>query len=283
MMATTAPDPAPVDRDAVLIVGNLTGAEMLAVREAVRAALAKAAAGTVQSLSLPPPSTSSPSKATAFLPGHDPARPAMLTMAAASIDVLCRQLHQAQKWEAKLAKAMSAIHEYQKQQQRVISDFSILSQKYQQAKATLQSVLWQRLPRLPEYGSIPELDEALEESETQAGPYSLGKLLGTGHFANVKEIQEQPHQQQEEDEGVPVAKACKTIDKQHVKNLQALLRVAHEIEALRQLRHPSIIRLYDVLHGPRFVYVVTEKMSTDLYDIIGEHPEGTNGVRVYVA
>ena len=113
MMATTAPDPAPVDRDAVLIVGNLTGAEMLAVREAVRAALAKAAAGTVQSLSLPPPSTSSPSKATTFLPGHDPARPAMLTMAAASIDVLCRQLHQAQKWEAKLAKAMTALVEVQ--------------------------------------------------------------------------------------------------------------------------------------------------------------------------
>lgn len=258
-------------RDAALVIGNLTAAELALVRDAVTAALQP---GAVQSIALAPATSSSPGAAVILPPNHDPSRPAMLMLTSrGAMEGLCKQLHTSAAIEHKLKKAMAAIAEYQKQQQRVIADFGTLSQKYQATKATLQHVLWRRMPQLAEFGAIPPLDEGMEESEARVGPYALGQLVGAGHFAKVKEILERTG---EEDGRALVLKA---IDKAHVKHPQSLLRVAHEIEALRLLRHhPNVTRLYEVLHGKQGVYLVCERLSTDLYEIIGLHPDGASGV-----
>ncbi len=272
--AAAAANAPPPEADHAVIIGNLTAAQLALVCDVITGALAP---GLVQPVSLPPLSSASASSwssssSSTFLSDHDPAQPAMLLLnATPGMDGLCRQLHHAAKTEQKLGKAMAAIHEYQKQQQRVIADFGLLSSKYQAAKATLQNLLWQRMPKLPEFSAIPALDEGMEEAEARVGPYALGELVGAGHFARVLEVLERQEEGQ--------ALVLKAIDKTHVKNPQSLLRVAHEIEALRQLRHPNVISMYNVMHGKRCVYLVCERLSTDLYEIIGEHPQGTSGVR----
>lgn len=257
-------------RDAALVIGNLTAAELALVRDAVTAALQPAA---VQSIALAPAISSLAGAAVILPTNHDPSRPAMLTLTSTgAMEGLCKQLHTVSSSEHKLKKAMTAIAEYQKQQQRIIADFGTLSQKYQATKATLQHLLWHRMPQLAEFGAIPPLDEGLEESEVRVGPYALGKLVGVGHFAKVKEILERTA---EEDGRALVLKA---IDKAHVKHPHSLLRVAHEIEALRLLRHhPNVTRLYEVLHGRYGVYLVCERLSTDLYEILSQHPDGASG------
>lgn len=101
-------------------------------------------------------------------------------------------------------------------------------------------VLWSYLPRLSEFSEIPVLDPGLEETDSQVGQFSVGLLVGKGHFAEVKVCS------LASDERRLVIKA---IDKQRVKNVNGLQRISHEIEALKILRHPNILSLYSVLHG----------------------------------
>lgn len=101
-------------------------------------------------------------------------------------------------------------------------------------------VLWAYMPRLSEFGEIPLLDGALEEREGQVGNFSVGLLVGKGHFAEVK-VCSLP--------GEDRRLVIKAIDKQRVKNVNGLTRISHEIEALRTLRHPHILHLHSVLHG----------------------------------
>ena len=96
------------------------------------------------------------------------------------------------------------------------------------------------MPRLEEFGAIPLIDTKIEETETQVGSFSVGLLVGKGHFAEVRVCS------LANDDRRLVLKA---IDKQRVKNVNGLQRISHEIEALSLLRHPNILTLYSVLHG----------------------------------
>jgi len=65
--------------------------------------------------------------------------------------------------------------------------------------------------------------------------------------------------------------ACKIIDKQHIDDkFQGMMEQFHvEIEALRKLNHPSIIRLYDVYICPEKIYIVMELMEGgELFDYV---------------
>lgn len=65
--------------------------------------------------------------------------------------------------------------------------------------------------------------------------------------------------------------ACKIIDKQHIdEKFQGMMDQFHvEIEALRKLSHPSIIRLYDVYVTQEKIYIVMELMEGgELFDYV---------------
>ena len=53
----------------------------------------------------------------------------------------------------------------------------------------------------------------------------------------------------------------------------ALRRVGNEIDVLRRLSHPGILRLERVLHTENFLYIVTERGGPDLFDFFEAHPE----------
>ncbi len=80
--------------------------------------------------------------------------------------------------------------------------------------------------------------------------YSFDKLLGKGSFAKV-------HKAIKKRDGKEYA--IKTIEKakifEHTRNLQSMER---EIEILRMLNHPSIIKLHEVYENDLYIHIVLE-------------------------
>jgi len=83
--------------------------------------------------------------------------------------------------------------------------------------------------------------------------YSFEKLLGKGNFAKV-------HRAIKKRDGKPYA--IKTIEKakilEHPRNLQSMER---EINILRKLNHPGIIKLYEVYENDLYVHIVLEYLK----------------------
>lgn len=68
-----------------------------------------------------------------------------------------------------------------------------------------------------------------------------------------------------------VAAACKVIDKEQIeKRFEGMIDQFHsEIEALKCLKHPNIIRLYDVYTTSKRIYIVMELMAGgELFDYV---------------
>ena len=54
--------------------------------------------------------------------------------------------------------------------------------------------------------------------------------------------------------------AIKIIDKTHLDD-ENLQKIEREVHVMKMLRHPHIIRLYQVMETERFMYLVTEYAS----------------------
>mmetsp|Transcript_69454 Transcript_69454/g.110303 ORF Transcript_69454/g.110303 Transcript_69454/m.110303 type:complete len:300 (+) Transcript_69454:38-937(+) len=94
--------------------------------------------------------------------------------------------------------------------------------------------------------------------------YELGDGIGHGSFAAVKQCRRRHDNQ---------AFAVKIIDKRHLKT-QDLINLRDEIQVLRKLQHPNIIRLIDVLDDGRRVFIVLELChSDDLLDYLVTKPQ----------
>eukprot|EP01063_Lacrimia_lanifica_P002122 TRINITY_DN11099_c0_g1_i2.p2 TRINITY_DN11099_c0_g1~~TRINITY_DN11099_c0_g1_i2.p2 ORF type:complete len:410 (+),score=152.32 TRINITY_DN11099_c0_g1_i2:1464-2693(+) len=83
-------------------------------------------------------------------------------------------------------------------------------------------------------------------------------IMGTGSFSKVVLANCRRTQQ---------ARAIKVMDKVKLEGRKAEM-VAHEKEILRRMHHPHIVRLFDVLETDHQVFMVLEKMDTDLYEWI---------------
>ncbi|KAF7025603.1 hypothetical protein CFC21_037769 [Triticum aestivum] len=82
------------------------------------------------------------------------------------------------------------------------------------------------------------------------GKYELGRLLGRGTFAKV-------YLAHTVTGGEPVA--VKVIDKAEVMGTEGMApRVLQEVEAMRRLRHPGVLRLHEVLATRASIYLVME-------------------------
>ncbi|KAK7363403.1 hypothetical protein VNO77_05545 [Canavalia gladiata] len=92
------------------------------------------------------------------------------------------------------------------------------------------------------------------------GKYELGRTLGEGNFGKVKFARNI-------DSGLPFA--VKIIQKNKVVDLNITNQIKGEIATLKLLRHPNVVRLYEVLASKTKIYMVLEYVNGgELFDKI---------------
>ncbi|KAH9297208.1 hypothetical protein KI387_028890 [Taxus chinensis] len=87
---------------------------------------------------------------------------------------------------------------------------------------------------------------------TRVGKYEVGRLLGEGTFAKVKVARNI-------ETGQNVA--IKIIDKGMVFKHKLMYQVKREISTMKLMRHPKIVRLYEVLASKKKIYLVMEYVT----------------------
>ena len=91
------------------------------------------------------------------------------------------------------------------------------------------------------------------------GQYVLGETLGTGSFGKVKLARHALT-------GHRVA--VKIFNKRKVSTMDIGGRIKREIQYLKLLRHPHIIKLYEVLTTPSDIIMVIEYAGGELFQFI---------------
>jgi len=108
------------------------------------------------------------------------------------------------------------------------------------------------------------LEEEIKESGTSNKDikdfYDIGKTLGVGSFAIVKECVNKKTGEKF---------AVKIIDKKHIEGQEAMIK--SEVNVIKQLRHPNIICLKEFYESERDIYLVTDlAKGGELFDHIIE-------------
>ncbi|XP_022693053.1 serine/threonine-protein kinase SIK3-like isoform X2 [Varroa jacobsoni] len=104
-------------------------------------------------------------------------------------------------------------------------------------------------------GSVPHHSKSL----VRVGYYEIGKTIGKGNFAVVRLGTHIVTQSKV---------AIKIIDKHQLdeENLQKIFR---EIQVMKQLRHPHIVKLYQVMESQQMIYLVTEfAQNGEIFDFL---------------
>lgn len=109
-------------------------------------------------------------------------------------------------------------------------------------------------------GAMPGAPRAGEEQ--QVGKYRIVRAIGRGNFARVKLARH-----------VLTGKevAIKIIDKAQF-STSSLQKVYREVRIMRQLDHPNIVKLYEVIDGGRYLYLVIEYVPNgEMFEYIVRH------------
>ncbi|KAL6991547.1 CBL-interacting serine/threonine-protein kinase 23 [Sarracenia purpurea var. burkii] len=95
---------------------------------------------------------------------------------------------------------------------------------------------------------------------TRVGRYELGRTLGEGTFAKVKFAKNI-----ETGENV----AIKILDKEKVLKHKMIGQIKREISTMKLIRHPNVIRMYEVMASKTKIYIVLEFVTGgELFDKI---------------
>ncbi|XP_010275074.1 PREDICTED: CBL-interacting serine/threonine-protein kinase 23-like isoform X4 [Nelumbo nucifera] len=104
---------------------------------------------------------------------------------------------------------------------------------------------------------------ASSSSRTRIGKYDLGRTLGEGTFAKVKFARNA-----ETGENV----AIKILDKEKVLKHKMVGQIKREISTMKLIRHPNVIRMYEVMASKTKIYIVLEFVNGgELFDKIASH------------
>lgn len=162
--------------------------------------------------------------------------------------------------------AVDSIQNFHRNQQQLYEEFLVLRQKYDDQKEALISTLWSHCsPHHPELKFIPQEEGSnFQEDEHFIGKYELGEVLGEGQFATVYSCKSDSDREC----------ALKVINKDRVTYFSSLRRVSNEIDILKKLQSPYIVKIFDVMQSKTKLYIVTEKGGQDLFDFFDEHPHG---------
>jgi hypothetical protein len=98
--------------------------------------------------------------------------------------------------------------------------------------------------------------------------YAVGKTIGEGTFGKVKAGVHKLT-------GLPVA--IKILEKERIVDLADVERVKREIHILTRVRHPNVIRLFEVIDSPRHIFLIMEHCP-----MFGTEVVRSNGARVKV-
>ncbi|EEF29400.1 CBL-interacting serine/threonine-protein kinase, putative [Ricinus communis] len=97
-------------------------------------------------------------------------------------------------------------------------------------------------------------------SRMRVGRYELGRTLGEGTFAKVKFARNT-----ETGENV----AIKILDKEKVLKHKMIGQIKREISTMKLIRHPNVIRMYEVMASKTKIYIVLEFVTGgELFDKI---------------
>ncbi|KAL7212512.1 hypothetical protein ACSBR2_015244 [Camellia fascicularis] len=97
-------------------------------------------------------------------------------------------------------------------------------------------------------------------SRTRVGRYELGRTLGEGTFAKVKFARNI-----ETGENV----AIKILDKEKILKHKMIAQIKREISTMKLIRHPNVIRMYEVMASKTKIYIVLELVTGgELFDKI---------------
>ncbi|KAL2938095.1 CBL-interacting protein kinase 32 [Bienertia sinuspersici] len=92
------------------------------------------------------------------------------------------------------------------------------------------------------------------------GKYELGRTIGEGTFAKVKFARDCQT-------GDPVA--IKVLDKEKILKHKMAEQLRREIATMKRIKHPNVIRLYEVLGSKTKIYIVLEYVTGgELFDKI---------------
>ncbi|CAI9782166.1 unnamed protein product [Fraxinus pennsylvanica] len=95
---------------------------------------------------------------------------------------------------------------------------------------------------------------------TRVGRYELGRTLGQGTFAKVKFARNVAT-------GEDVA--IKILDKEKVLKHKMISQIKREISTMKLIRHPNVIRMYEVMASKTKIYIVMEFVTGgELFDKI---------------
>lgn len=181
------------------------------------------------------------------------------------------------------------------------SQHALLKDELKDLKAIHQSCLqtaiktaWQFCPdnckNLFEY--LPQMNPSLIETGTRVGDYVIDRVLGKGQFSSVHMCFKRPMMNNSSPPSSPKhAKAAaanassqhpqaqieshctklaiKIINKESIYSIESVVAVENELKALAILQtHPNIINVFDCIHGPTNLYIVTEQLGTDLFEFM---------------
>ncbi|CAK3950620.1 Serine threonine- kinase KIN4 [Lecanosticta acicola] len=105
--------------------------------------------------------------------------------------------------------------------------------------------------------------QAGSRRESKFGDYILGNTIGSGEFGKVKMGWKKDS---------PVQVAVKLIRKDMVGNTNRQAKIEREIDILKNLRHPNIVRLHEFVETERYMGIILEYASGgELFDYILTH------------
>ncbi|KAG9033336.1 Protein kinase [Tulasnella sp. UAMH 9824] len=110
--------------------------------------------------------------------------------------------------------------------------------------------------------NTPDPEKAQANNIAKLGEYKLVRTVGEGTFGKVKLAIHSLT-------GHKVA--MKFISKAKINAMKMRTRVSREVEYLRMLRHPHIIKLYEVISTPTDIIMVIEYAGGELFNYIVEH------------
>ncbi|KAJ6315898.1 hypothetical protein OIU78_019217 [Salix suchowensis] len=97
----------------------------------------------------------------------------------------------------------------------------------------------------------------------RVGRYEVGRTIGEGTFAKVKFARNS-------ETGEPVA--LKILDKEKVLKHKMAEQIKREIETMKLIKHPNVVRLYEVMGSKTKIFIVLEFVTGgELFDKIVNH------------
>lgn len=108
----------------------------------------------------------------------------------------------------------------------------------------------------------------MASTQIKIGNYTTIRTIGVGTFAKVKEAVHS---------SIGLKVAMKIVNRRKIAQLEMAARLKREVAYLRKLKHPHIIKLYEVITTPTDIILVMEYASGELFDYIATKGRITEG------